>query len=134
MNASKKYNERRIEFQGRNINFKENPRTNVCSKCGKKYPDKLKEQTSMHHQEYDPKNPLANTVELCRSCHLSHHHGGENSPMWQGENASANAKYVRTWRNRTTITSKCPYCSHEGNDFSFNRMVVCPNCGKRWYP
>ncbi len=74
---SKILNAKRIEFKGKNISFKENPRTNICSKCGRKYPDELKEQTCLHHLDYDPKNPLAHTIELCRGCHITLHKKGK---------------------------------------------------------
>ena len=71
--ALKKWNKinhpKQIGFLGKNILLKENPRTNVCTKCGHKYPEDLKQQTCMHHEKYDPENPLAHTVELCKSCH-----------------------------------------------------------------
>ena len=101
----KEYNSRRIEFKGKNISFKENPRTNVCSVCGRKYPDELKEQTCIHHIKYDPENPLANTVELCRSCHLSIHHSGENSPRWKGDNVSEKLKHRRVYEQTKRIKS-----------------------------
>ncbi len=95
---SRNCNSKRIEFQGKNISFKENPRTNVCSVCGRKYPDELKEQTCIHHTKYDPEHPLDNTVELCRSCHLSIHHSGENSPCWKGDNVTEITKRRRLQR------------------------------------
>ena len=70
---SKKWNPinnlRRIKFLGKSILLKENPRTGVCTNCGRKYPGELKRQTSMHHETYDRQNPLEHTVELCVSCH-----------------------------------------------------------------
>jgi hypothetical protein len=51
----------------------DNPRINICSKCGKKYPEELKSQTHIHHESYDSHNPLDNTVELCHSCHTTLH-------------------------------------------------------------
>ncbi len=60
---------RKIKFLGKHILLKENPRTNVCTKCGRKYPEDLKQQTSMHHEKYDLEDPLAHTTELCVFCH-----------------------------------------------------------------
>ncbi len=68
--SNKKWHPRTIWFLGKNILLKENPRTNVCSECGRSYPEELKRQTSMHHDLYDPKNPIAHTTELCGSCHI----------------------------------------------------------------
>jgi len=43
------------------------PRTGVCSECGKKV------ETIIHHDEYDVSNPIKNTRELCRPCHARFH-------------------------------------------------------------
>ncbi len=52
-------------------------RKNVCSICGKSYPKDLKNQTHLHHRFLDPKNPAANTIEVCDdpddSCHNKLH-------------------------------------------------------------
>ncbi|KKL28390.1 hypothetical protein LCGC14_2375640 [marine sediment metagenome] len=72
---------KRIGFLGKQIRFKENPRTNVCSECGRGYPDELKQQTVMHHEKYDLRNPLAHTVELCHSCHTTLHHRERGKPL-----------------------------------------------------
>lgn len=69
----KNYQEKRISFNGVRLHFKENPRTNTCSKCGKSYPEQLSRQTSLHHTKYDPNNPLENTIEVCTACHLTLH-------------------------------------------------------------
>ena len=60
---------RSIDFLGERITFSFNIRKNVCSTCGKCYPEELKQQTRLHHEKYDRKQPLAHTVELCHSCH-----------------------------------------------------------------
>ena len=64
---------RRIEFLGKRIRLEENPRTNICSECGRKYPEELKRQTVLHHTTYDSTNPLLHTIELCASCHVKRH-------------------------------------------------------------
>ena len=66
-------NPNRIYFQGKRLQLNENPRTNVCSQCGKSYPEDLSEQTILHHTKYDPDNPLENTIEVCRGCHRKFH-------------------------------------------------------------
>ena len=75
-----RHNPRQIGFQGTKILFKENPRTNVCSRCGKSYPEELKKQTAMHHEFYNRDDPLAGTIELCQSCHMKLH-----NKRWWGE-------------------------------------------------
>lgn len=67
--ASKKLIPKQINFLGKHIRLKKNPRTNICTKCGHKYPEELKQQTSIHHEIYDRQNPLAHTIELCKPCH-----------------------------------------------------------------
>lgn len=61
--VNKRYNKNRILFQGKSILLKNNPRKNVCSKCGNKG------YTHMHHTKYDFNNILKHTKELCPSCH-----------------------------------------------------------------
>ena len=57
------YHTRRISFQGKRLVLPFKPRTGKCSRCGKKG------KTHLHHERYDPKKPVAHTVELCASCH-----------------------------------------------------------------
>lgn len=59
----KKRTHRRINFKGKIIRLGFVPRIGICSKCGKKG------KTDLHHEEYDSNNILANTIELCDSCH-----------------------------------------------------------------
>ena len=66
-------NPRRIRFLGRRIDFPQNPRTNICSHCHRRYPSELKRQTTMHHVFYNSDNPLEGTIELCTSCHNKIH-------------------------------------------------------------
>jgi hypothetical protein len=56
---------RRVVFQDKRISLPENPRTGFCSRCGR-----VDLQTHMHHESYDPDNPLSGTIELCCSCHM----------------------------------------------------------------
>lgn len=67
------HNKKMINFKGKKIYLGFNPRTNVCSVCGKKYPDDLDKQTFLHHTEYDESDPLAHTVEVCGGCHSRYH-------------------------------------------------------------
>lgn len=68
------HNPKKIRFSGKRILLRENPRTNICSQCGRRFPEELKRQTNVHHIRYDSKNPLDFTVELCNSCHAKLHH------------------------------------------------------------
>lgn len=56
-------NKRRLCYKGKMLLLKFNPRTYVCSWCGKFG------ATDMHHIEYHDDNPLKDTIELCDSCH-----------------------------------------------------------------
>jgi DNA-directed RNA polymerase subunit RPC12/RpoP len=67
-------NPKLMRFKREQIVLKKNPRTNVCSKCGRRYPEELPKQTAIHHDHYDPENPTANTRELCNSCHSKLHY------------------------------------------------------------
>ncbi len=63
---------RRVTMKEDNGTFKrifvdENPRTGTCSECGSTG------KTHIHHDQYDPDIPLANTRELCNSCHTKYH-------------------------------------------------------------
>lgn len=60
-------------FKEKRMYPKENPRSNICSECGRSHPKDLTRQTHLHHIIYDEKNPLAWTVELCASCHVKLH-------------------------------------------------------------
>jgi hypothetical protein len=53
----------RIKFQGHTKSVPKNPRTGICSICGHIG------KTDMHHNQYDPENILANTIEVCDGCH-----------------------------------------------------------------
>ena len=68
-----KIDKKRLFFDGKTLRLDKNPRTNICSKCGKKYPEELIKQTHLHHIKYDKDNPLAYTIELCTSCHAKIH-------------------------------------------------------------
>lgn len=64
---------RRLTFNKKLLRFPEQFRINVCSECGKSYPNELSERTHLHHIKYDEDDPLSNTIELCRSCHAKLH-------------------------------------------------------------
>jgi hypothetical protein len=56
--------ERQLKFKGKRLLFGSKLRSGICSECGKTT------VTALHHTQYDETNPLAHTIELCRSCHL----------------------------------------------------------------
>ncbi len=62
------YDRKRINFKGKNVRLSENPRTNICSFCGKTEEENRRQQ-SMHHDVYHDDDPLKDTWELCNSCH-----------------------------------------------------------------
>ena len=71
--GNERNNPKQIKFLGKSILLRENPRINVCSECGRCYPEELKRQTSIHHEFYDKSHVLKNTWELCVSCHAKLH-------------------------------------------------------------
>lgn len=77
--SNPKLNPRRINFKGKIIYLKENPRTGKCAFClksrGDEYVNRFGEiaiirKTDLHHLEYHDGDPLKDTVELCVSCHM----------------------------------------------------------------
>jgi hypothetical protein len=54
----------RLLFRGRRISLDHNPRTGVCAG-----PGPHNGGTNIHHDVYDPTDPLAHTRELCVACH-----------------------------------------------------------------
>lgn len=90
---------RQVSFFKKHIWLRKNIRTNICSNCGKKYPEELKQQTCLHHTSYNPLKPLDNTMELCRSCHCKlHNPKGELNRNWKGDNASPSTIKRRKYR------------------------------------
>jgi hypothetical protein len=64
-----KYNIRKIKFIDRQIIVSKNPKSGFCSWCSNNIYDGSCKVTNMHHVEYDKNNVLANTIEICASCH-----------------------------------------------------------------
>lgn len=56
---------RLFQYKGKVMYLKDGPvRKGICATCGKQG------TTNLHHYgPYDDKNPTANTIELCKSCH-----------------------------------------------------------------
>lgn len=68
--TNKRWFDRTIMYKGKSVAVKENPRKGICSLCGKSIATKEIRITHMHHYgEYIDSDPLANTIELCNSCH-----------------------------------------------------------------
>ena len=74
-----RYGPRRNTFKGERIYHDENPRKGICEKCGRSIGDEyincdgqiaIIKRTHIHHIQYDENDPLANTIELCVSCHM----------------------------------------------------------------
>lgn len=65
---------KRIRFLGKKVTLPTPPRTGVCADCGRSVGNGIK-VTHMHHEQYDPSDPLKHTVELCVRCHLKKRHG-----------------------------------------------------------
>lgn len=67
----------RIVFQGRQICVPSVPRTGVCNWCRavigqiNAQTGKICKTTQMHHEAYDPRNPVSFAVEICASCHAT---------------------------------------------------------------
>ena len=59
-----KFHKRRYLFKNRTLLHNGNPRKGICSQCGK-----TNCKTDLHHDRYDPNNPLMYTRELCVACH-----------------------------------------------------------------
>lgn len=66
-NYVKNWNKKRINFKGKQIPLRYNPRLGVCMFCGKQG------ITNLHHLKYDENNPVEHTIELCMSCHRKEH-------------------------------------------------------------
>lgn len=68
-----KWSPRRFNYKGQVEYAEENPRTGVCSDCGKSVSKGEIKRTNLHHIKYDDDNPLGYTIELCVSCHGARH-------------------------------------------------------------
>lgn len=58
----------RLNFKGKTIMLKENPRKGICERCG------FIGYTHIHHIQYHDDDPLKDTIELCASCHAFETH------------------------------------------------------------
>ena len=57
----------RVTFHNKQLQLDFNPRVGTCSICGSV------RRTDLHHTKYDPSNPLAHTIEVCKPCHRKQH-------------------------------------------------------------
>tara|TARA_Y100000310_G_C20556182_1_gene750618 strand:- start:327 stop:773 length:447 start_codon:yes stop_codon:yes gene_type:complete len=80
---NEKYNKQSVRYKEKYTRIpKKELRKNICFKCQKSYPEDLEEQTVLHHMSYESNNPLDNTIELCRSCHMALHNIKKGYPKW----------------------------------------------------
>lgn len=63
---------RRVNFRGERRSVPANPRTGTCSLCGRTRRED-RSQFDLHHWAYDEGDPLFQTIELCRACHMYQH-------------------------------------------------------------
>lgn len=75
------YKARRVLFIDRRVFVSSNPRTGVCSQCGRSVHKGEIRKTGMHHDAYVVGHPLAETRELCSSCHRKHHQRRGTAPV-----------------------------------------------------
>jgi len=68
----------KISYKRKDVVLNENPRKGKCEICNRRIGDiyidyygriRTVTKTHMHHIKYDDNNVLANTIELCISCH-----------------------------------------------------------------
>lgn len=97
------YNLRHIKFKGKTVFLDNNPRIGFCSKCGKGVGEPGVRRTNMHHDEYDDKDVLANTRELCDSCHTHEHKG---YAMSDEECRTMKREWIQNWRNNNREESR----------------------------
>ncbi len=69
--AQRELRRRQITFQNKALTLPENPRMGICARCGDPAASR---QHALHHERYDPADPLAHTTELCARCHAREHH------------------------------------------------------------
>lgn len=62
-------NKQSLRFKEKTLHIGHNPRKGICSDCKRTITSGQIQRTNMHHEKYDPVNPLAFTVELCVKCH-----------------------------------------------------------------
>ena len=73
--VTKKANERRLTYKGKQVMLDKNPRIGICSECYRSVHTGEIKRTNMHHIEYDDSDVLAHTIELCAACHRKKHRG-----------------------------------------------------------
>lgn len=105
------HNKRKIRFKNKRIRLKENPRKGTCSRC------KKVRKTEMHHEKYDESDPLANTEELCSSCHKLRYY----ELLWAGKDEECYC----CGKNRNEVYRGLMYLNLPTN------FVVCRACNNR---
>jgi len=82
---------RRLNYKGKLVYLDKNPRRGVCQQCGAVKGNDCK-RTNIHHLEYDEKNVLNNTIELCVSCHAKAHGLGKHSEGYEDDGQPSEEK------------------------------------------
>ena len=134
MNSDKlrEYHLRRISFQDKRLVLPFKPRTGKCSACGKIG------KTHLHHEKYDPKDPLAHTVELCISCHMTITWQQQPSRLIRNQYMT-NSKIISKIDN-SNIIKTCERCNvnlikrpNETNRIFQNRRFCSTKCIAIWH-
>jgi len=63
------WNKRRISYLGGERFFDQEVRTGECFFCKREGRAQKSKITNLHHEKYDHSDPLAWTIEVCKSCH-----------------------------------------------------------------
>ena len=63
------WNKRRLNYLGDDRFFDQEIRTGVCFFCNRENRKQRSEITNLAHVNYDHSDPLAWTIEVCKSCH-----------------------------------------------------------------
>ena len=69
-----------INFRFHSINIGFNIRTDYCIGCNKMIDTNDGQRTHLHHFLYDWNDPIANTIEVCVSCHRHIHLDNHDIP------------------------------------------------------
>jgi len=69
INNPKFWNKKRIRYLGSDRFFDQEVRTGECFFCKREGRAQKSKITNLHHEKYDHSDPLAWTIEVCKSCH-----------------------------------------------------------------
>jgi hypothetical protein len=121
-----KYNDRLVNFKGRQILVDSCPRTGQCSKCGRKVGIDGIKKTHIHHNEYHEDDVLKDTLELCVACHGEEHDRIRKLPGgdWY------NRKCSICDSNKTYVNPNGYACWLTDKDTG---LTICKRCSDRIY-